>query len=83
MTFQPIFHMGKPLVDPSFHAMEACKSERLVFHLKGKHREKGSFQDGNSMGISCKLVVSLEGNSFFSTSDLFEEDELNICFYES
>ena len=64
--------MGKPLVDPSFHAMEAWKPERRVFPLEGNHMEKGSFQDGNPMEICCILVVSLmfplKGNIFFSPS---------------
>ena len=57
--FPPIFHIGKPLVDPSFPAMEAFKPERRVFPLEGNHMEKGSFQDGNPMEICCKLVVSM------------------------
>ena len=68
----PIFHMGKPLVDPSFHAIEACKPERRVFPLEGNFMEKGSFLDGNPMEICCKLVVTmcsfmfpLKGNRFF------------------
>ena len=55
----PIFHTEKPLFDPSFHAMEACKPKHRVFPLEGNHMEKGNFQDGNPMEICCKLVVSM------------------------
>ena len=53
----PIFHTGKPLVDPYFHAMEACKPERRLFPYVGNQMEKGSFRDGKD--ITCKVVVSM------------------------
>ena len=46
--------MGKQLVDPSFHAMEAYKPERRVFPLEENHMEKGSFYNGNPMDMCCK-----------------------------
>ena len=58
-SFPLIFHMGKPVVDPSFHAMEAFKPERRVFPLEVNHMEKGSFQDGKPIDLCCKLVVSM------------------------
>ena len=54
MWFPPIFHMGKPLVDPSFHAMEACKPERRVFPLEGKRKKVVS-----RMETPWKSVVNL------------------------
>ena len=43
----------------SWPKMEACKLGLGVFPLEVHHVEKGSFQDGNPMGISCKHVVSM------------------------
>ena len=51
--------MEKPLVNPGFHAMEACKPERRVFPLEGKHMEKGSLLDGNPIKMCCKIVISM------------------------
>ena len=44
-VISPILLMGKPLVDPCFHAMEACTPERMLFPLEGNHMDTGSFQD--------------------------------------
>ena len=39
--------------------MEACKPERRVFPLEGKHMEKGSLLDGNPIKMCCKIVISM------------------------
>ena len=72
MWLPPIFHRGKPLVDPSFPSMEACKPERRVFPPRGKPHGKRYFPGWKPHGNVVNLwfpcgfpYVSPEGKSFF------------------
>ena len=72
MWLPPIFHRGKPLVDPSFPTMEACKPERRVFPPRGKPHGKRYFPGWKPHGNVVNLwfpcgfpYVSPEGKSFF------------------